>query len=48
MLDMGVEYESDPREPWFICEALSEQDVDETLNQFNDAVKKVKRNHHAG
>ncbi len=47
MLDMGVEYESDPREPWFICEALSEQDVDETLNKFNDAVKKVKRNYHA-
>jgi glutamate-1-semialdehyde 2,1-aminomutase len=39
---MGVEYEPDPREPWFLCEALSEADVDETLNKVNDAVKQVK------
>ena len=46
MLDMGVEFEADPREPWFMCEAHSAQDVDETLTKFNDAVKKVKQNGH--
>jgi glutamate-1-semialdehyde 2,1-aminomutase len=45
MLDRGVEYEADPREPWFMCEAHSEQDMDETLNKFNDAVKVVKQKH---
>jgi glutamate-1-semialdehyde 2,1-aminomutase len=42
MREMGVEYEPDPREPWFLCEAHSEADVDETLNKMNDAVKRVK------
>jgi glutamate-1-semialdehyde 2,1-aminomutase len=42
MLDLGVDMELDPREPFFLCEAHSEQDIDETLNKFNDAVKKVK------
>lgn len=44
MRDLGVEFESDPREPLFICEALSEADVDETLNKFNDVVKAVMKN----
>lgn len=42
MRDRGVEYEPDPREPWFLCEAHSEADVDETLNALNDAVKEAK------
>jgi glutamate-1-semialdehyde 2,1-aminomutase len=42
MMDLGVEYEADPREPWFMCEAHSERDIDETLNKFNDAVKRVR------
>jgi len=39
----GVLPDSDGREPWFLCEALSEADVDETLNIFNDSVKAVKK-----
>ena len=42
MAEFGVEYESDGREPLFMCEAHSEKDVDETLNKLNDAVKYAK------
>ncbi|MBI3362685.1 MAG: aspartate aminotransferase family protein [Chloroflexi bacterium] len=42
MRELGVEVEPDPREPWFLCEAHSAADVEETLNKMNDAVKKVK------
>ncbi|MFL7892596.1 MAG: guanitoxin biosynthesis PLP-dependent transaminase GntE [Anaerolineales bacterium] len=38
----GVQPDADGREPWFLCYALSEADVDETLNAFNDAVKIAK------
>jgi glutamate-1-semialdehyde 2,1-aminomutase len=38
----GVQPDADGREPWFLCYALSEADVDETLNVFNDAVKDAK------
>ena len=38
----GVQPDSDGREPWFLCYSLSEADVDETLNAFNDAVKDAK------
>ncbi len=41
----GVEYEPDYREPWFLCEALSDGDVDETLNALNDAVHEMKEHH---
>lgn len=39
----GVQPDADGREPWFLCYALSEKDVDESLNVFNDAVKKAKK-----
>ncbi len=39
----GVEYELDAKEPWFMCEAHSEADIDETLNAITDAVKEVTR-----
>jgi len=39
----GVLPDSDGREPWFLCEALSEADVAETLNVYNDAVKAIKK-----
>lgn len=42
MHELGVAYEADPRDGWFLCAALSEADVDETLNRFNDAVESVK------
>ena len=38
----GVQPDSDGREPWFLCYSLSEADVNETLNAFNDAVKDAK------
>ena len=41
LIKRGVQPDSDGREPWFLCEALSEEDVNETLNIFNDSVKAV-------
>ncbi|HIE24860.1 MAG TPA: aspartate aminotransferase family protein [Anaerolineales bacterium] len=43
LIKRGVQPDADGREPWFICEALSEEDVAETLNIFNDSVKAVKK-----
>ncbi len=42
LIRRGVQPDSDGREPWFLCAALSEADVTETLSVFNDAVKAVK------
>ena len=42
MRERGVEVEPDWREPLFLCAALSEGDVEETLGVFNDAVKVAK------
>lgn len=39
----GVQPDSDGREPWFLCYALSNEDVGETLNIFNDSVKAAMR-----
>ncbi len=39
----GVLPDADGREPWFLCAALSEEDVSTTLSVFNDAVRAVKR-----
>ena len=38
----GVQPDADGREPWFLCYSLSEADVSETLNAFNDSVKEAK------
>lgn len=38
----GVQPDSDGREPWFLCYSLSEADVAETLEIFNDSVAAVK------
>ena len=38
----GVQPDADGREPWFLCYSLSEEDVNKTLNVFNDAVKDAK------
>ncbi|PWH18930.1 MAG: aspartate aminotransferase family protein [Anaerolineae bacterium] len=43
----GVLPDIDGREPWFLCAALSEEDVQETLNVFNDAVRAVKAQYRA-
>ena len=42
LIRRGVQPDADGREPWFLCYSLSEQDVNETLNVFNDAVKEAK------
>jgi glutamate-1-semialdehyde 2,1-aminomutase len=42
LIKRGVQPDGDAREPWFLCAALSEEDVDETLNVFNDSVKAAK------
>ena len=43
LIARGVMPDSDGREPWFLCAALSEEDVNETLNVFSDAVKAAKK-----
>jgi glutamate-1-semialdehyde 2,1-aminomutase len=42
LLERGAMPEPDPGEPWFLCAALSEKDVEDTLNYFEDSVKEVK------
>jgi len=42
LIEGGVMPESEANEPWFLCAALSEADVDETLNVFNEALKAIK------
>jgi glutamate-1-semialdehyde 2,1-aminomutase len=42
LIQRGVQPDGDAREPWFLCAALSEEDVNETLNVFNDSLKAAK------
>ena len=41
MRDRGIEYELDAREPWFLCEAHSDIDIDETLNKLEDSLSNM-------
>jgi glutamate-1-semialdehyde 2,1-aminomutase len=41
-IDRGVMPDHDPREPWFLCYAHSDADIDETLNVFQDVVRVTK------
>ena len=41
-IERGVMPDHDPREPWFLCYAHSDADIDETLNVMSDAVKAVR------
>ena len=43
LIERGVMPDHDPREPWFLCYSHSEQDIDKTLNVFEDAVRVVRR-----
>lgn len=43
LAERGVLPDADGREPWFLCYALSEEDVAETLNIFNDSVEAAKK-----
>jgi glutamate-1-semialdehyde aminotransferase len=39
----GVEYEHDPKEPLFVCEAHTQADVDATVAALAESVKEIKR-----
>ena len=39
MYNRGIWAESDPREPWFLCAAHTDEIIDETLNKFQESVK---------
>ena len=43
LIERGVMPDPDEREPWFLCYSHSEQDIAETLNVCEEAVKAVKR-----
>ncbi|MBU2609742.1 MAG: aspartate aminotransferase family protein [Chloroflexi bacterium] len=43
LVERGVMPDHDPREPWFLCYAHSEADVDTTLEVFREVVRAVKR-----
>ena len=42
LIRRGVMPDADGREPWFLCAALTEEDVAFTLDAFRDAVRAVK------
>ena len=43
LIERGVMPDHDPREPWFLCYAHGDVEIDKTLEIFRDAVKMVKR-----
>ncbi len=42
-IERGVMPDTDPREPWFLCYSHSEEDIDQTLNVWEDIVRVVRR-----
>lgn len=42
LIQRGAMPDPDGREPWFLCHALSDQDIDHTLTAFEDALRAVK------
>jgi glutamate-1-semialdehyde 2,1-aminomutase len=42
-IERGVMPDHDPREPWFLCYAHTDFEIDETLNVMTDVVKAVSR-----
>jgi glutamate-1-semialdehyde 2,1-aminomutase len=42
-IERGIMPDHDPREPWFLCYAHGDAEIDETLNVWEDVVKAVKR-----
>jgi glutamate-1-semialdehyde 2,1-aminomutase len=43
LVERGVLPEPDPREPWFLCEAHSHQDIAETANALEDSLREALR-----
>jgi glutamate-1-semialdehyde 2,1-aminomutase len=48
MVRRGAMPDPDGGEPWFLCAALSETDVEDTLNYFEESVKEVKESGELG
>ncbi len=42
-MERGVMPDHDPREPWFLCYAHTDADIDETLNVMADAARSVRK-----
>jgi glutamate-1-semialdehyde 2,1-aminomutase len=42
-MERGVMPDHDPREPWFLCYAHSDEMIDETLNVLRDVIKSAKK-----
>jgi len=42
LIERGIMPDHDAREPWFLCYSHSDQDIDDTLTAFRDAVKSSK------
>lgn len=43
LIERGVMPDHDPREPWFLCHAHTDADIDTTLSVFREAVKASKK-----
>jgi glutamate-1-semialdehyde 2,1-aminomutase len=43
LIDRGVMPDNDAREPWFLCYAHSDKDIDDTLTIFRESVKACKK-----
>jgi glutamate-1-semialdehyde 2,1-aminomutase len=41
MRERGIEYERDPKEPWFLCASHSEEDIDVTLSAFREVLEEI-------
>jgi glutamate-1-semialdehyde 2,1-aminomutase len=41
LIERGVMPDHDAREPWFLCYAHSEKDIDDTLTALRESVKDV-------
>jgi hypothetical protein len=41
LVHRGAVPDPDGREPWFLCAALSEEDVADTLTYFEEAVRET-------
>jgi glutamate-1-semialdehyde 2,1-aminomutase len=42
-IERGVMPDHDPREPWFLCYAHGDEEIDKTLEVMREAIKVVNR-----
>ncbi len=42
LIELGIQPDADAREPWFLCYSLSEQDVAQTLEKFEQSIEVLK------